>query len=53
MSILDLADIVQTVRVMTEAEALLWGIPLEERHNYICVETIKHPGFPDPERPDA
>jgi hypothetical protein len=49
MSILDLGDIVQTLRVMTEEEARQWGIPLDERHNYVCLETLKHPDFPSPQ----
>jgi hypothetical protein len=40
---LELADIITTMRVMTEDEAKMWGIPLEERHNYIRVERIKAP----------
>ena len=40
---MELADIVTTMRVMTEDEAKLWGIPLEERHNYVRVERIKAP----------
>ena len=53
MSILDLGDIVQAMRVMTEEEAIRWGIPFDERERYVCVETLKRPEFPPDEPPPA
>ena len=40
---MDQADVVLTLRVMTEDEATAWGIPLDKRHNYVCLE--KHKGL--------
>jgi hypothetical protein len=38
---MDEAGVVLSLRVMTEAEARQWGIPLDERHNYVCLEQLK------------